>query len=60
MADYAGLGCWDDVCSQGRVKSFAQDPAAQWSRKYDPLELQLPEGVVFTTPAMYAESLSAT
>ncbi|KAG0143980.1 hypothetical protein CROQUDRAFT_649670 [Cronartium quercuum f. sp. fusiforme G11] len=30
MADYAGLGCWDDVCSQPRVKSFAQDPAAQW------------------------------
>ncbi|KAG0145271.1 hypothetical protein CROQUDRAFT_658836 [Cronartium quercuum f. sp. fusiforme G11] len=29
MADYAGLGCWDDMCSQPRVKSFAQDPAAQ-------------------------------
>ncbi|KAG0145774.1 hypothetical protein CROQUDRAFT_658290, partial [Cronartium quercuum f. sp. fusiforme G11] len=30
MADYAGLGYWADVCSQPRVKSFAQDPAAQW------------------------------
>ncbi|KAG0149733.1 hypothetical protein CROQUDRAFT_653290, partial [Cronartium quercuum f. sp. fusiforme G11] len=30
MMDYAGLGCWDDMCSQARVKSFAQDPAAQW------------------------------
>ncbi|KAG0151784.1 hypothetical protein CROQUDRAFT_86427 [Cronartium quercuum f. sp. fusiforme G11] len=60
MADYASLSYWDDVCSQPRVKSFVQDPAAQWSRKYDSLEIQLPEGVVFTTPAMYAESLSAT
>ncbi|KAG0146633.1 hypothetical protein CROQUDRAFT_92458 [Cronartium quercuum f. sp. fusiforme G11] len=59
MEDYAGLGCWDDVCSQPRVKSFAQDPAAQCSRKYDSLEIQLPEGVVFTTPAMDPESLSA-
>ncbi|KAG0139391.1 hypothetical protein CROQUDRAFT_101600, partial [Cronartium quercuum f. sp. fusiforme G11] len=31
MADYAGLGYWDDVCSQPRVKSFAQNPAAQGS-----------------------------